>query len=86
MIRMDKRDPAEIEKVITWCQQDPFWQNNILSTNKLRIRFDQLVLKMKAGNTRAKRPHPTGYAEPSKFTGKGGILTKEEKLEKMKEW
>ena len=46
MLRVDKRDPAEIEKVIDWCQADTFWQNNILSTEKLRKQYDQLVLKM----------------------------------------
>jgi hypothetical protein len=46
MIRLDKRDPDRIEEVIKWCQQDDFWQNNILSTEKLRQQFDQLELKM----------------------------------------
>ncbi len=48
MIRLDKRTPEEIQAVIKWCQSDPFWQNNILSTIKLRSKFDQLRLKMKA--------------------------------------
>lgn len=47
MIRLDNRDPARIESVIRWCQQDGFWQNNILSTKKLRKQFDQLELRMK---------------------------------------
>ena len=47
MIRLDNRDPVEIEKAILWCQEDTFWQNNILSTAALRKRFDQLVLKSK---------------------------------------
>jgi len=46
MIYIDKRNPDEIEKVMLWCQQDDFWQNNILSTEKLRKQYDQLVLKM----------------------------------------
>lgn len=46
MIRIDKRAPAEIETVIRWCQGDDFWQNNILSTSKLRKQYDQLFLKM----------------------------------------
>lgn len=46
MIRIDKRNPEEIKKVIIWCQKDTFWQNNILSTSKLRKQFDQLSLKM----------------------------------------
>jgi hypothetical protein len=47
MVRIDKRDIEEIKKVILWCQKDTFWQNNILSTSKLRKQFDQLSLKMK---------------------------------------
>lgn len=46
MIRLDKREPPEIAKVIEWCQQDDFWQDNILSTRKLRMQYDQLVMKM----------------------------------------
>ena len=46
MIRIDNRLPENIRSVIEWCQEDPFWQNNILSTSKLRKQFDQLVLKM----------------------------------------
>ena len=50
MIRVDKRKPEEIKKVVVWCQQDSFWQNNILSTEKLRKQYDQLTLKMRGGN------------------------------------
>jgi len=46
MIRLDKRNPKKIEEVIQWCQADDFWQNNILSTKKLRNQYDQLILKM----------------------------------------
>lgn len=46
MITKDNRDPIEIEEVICWCQKDDFWKNNILSTQKLRKQYDQLVLKM----------------------------------------
>lgn len=46
MIRLDRRPVEEIEKVIEWCQNDEFWKNNILSTDKLRKQYDQLVLKM----------------------------------------
>jgi len=50
LIRLDGKDPEIIRKVITWCQKDSFWQNNILSTKKLRDQFDQLFLKMKGDN------------------------------------
>lgn len=46
MIRIDHRTPERIAEVIRWCQADKFWQNNILSTAKLRNQFDQLELKM----------------------------------------
>jgi len=52
MIRLDGRLPARIEAVIRWCQEDPFWQNNILSTQKLRGKFDQMELKMSTGGSR----------------------------------
>jgi hypothetical protein len=55
MLRVDGRTKEEIEKVIQWCQHDDFWQNNILSTSKLRKQFDQLFMKMnggKNGNTK----------------------------------
>lgn len=46
MIRIDKRTPEDIRRVIEWCQNHTFWQSNILSTEKLRKQFDQLFLKM----------------------------------------
>jgi DNA-binding transcriptional regulator YhcF (GntR family) len=46
MVRLDKRTPERIEAVIRWSQKEPFWQNNILSAEKLRDKFDQLELKM----------------------------------------
>ena len=46
MIRIDKRDPNKIKEVITWCQKDDFWHKNILSTAKLREKYDQLILNM----------------------------------------
>ena len=46
MIKIDGRDPPEIERVIEWCQGDEFWMNNVLSPVKLRKHYDQLKLKM----------------------------------------
>lgn len=50
LIRIDKRAPLEIEQVIKWCQADTFWQTNILSTDKLRQKYDQLNTKRLAEN------------------------------------
>ena len=60
MIRKDKRSPEEIERVIRWCQEDSFWQNNILSTGKVRAQFDQLAMKMEEGR-KAEDPTPPYY-------------------------
>ncbi|MBN1225004.1 MAG: hypothetical protein JXB23_17280 [Candidatus Aminicenantes bacterium] len=49
-IRIDGRTPSELERVIRWCQNDHFWRSNILSTNKLREKFDQLAIKMNSHN------------------------------------
>ena len=46
MIRLDKRDPQEVEEIIRWCQTDNFWFANILSAKKLREKYDQLVAHM----------------------------------------
>ena len=48
MIRVDNRSVSEIREVIRWCQKDSFWQANILSTKKLREKYDQLTMKMKS--------------------------------------
>lgn len=46
MREKDNRELQEIKDVIDWCQADPFWQGNILSTKKLREKFDQLTIQM----------------------------------------
>ncbi len=57
MIRLDKRSPARIKELINWCQDDHFWYKNILSTEKLREKFDQLSLAMKGTNHANTREH-----------------------------
>ncbi|SMC17291.1 DNA replication protein DnaD [Clostridium acidisoli DSM 12555] len=46
ILRIDKRDIEEVKQVIKWCQHDSFWYKNILSPNKLREKYDTLVLQM----------------------------------------
>lgn len=48
ILRLDKRTMEEIKQVIDFCQSDSFWKSNILSMSKLREKFQQLYLKMKA--------------------------------------
>lgn len=67
MREVDKRDPSEIGRVIDWCQSDPFWRTNILSTNKLREQWDQLVLRMQSKGQPAKvikQPEPDDDTPP----------------------
>lgn len=47
MRRIDKRTPIQIKYLIEWCQKNTFWQANILSTSKLREKFDSLTAQVK---------------------------------------
>ena len=51
LIRIDKRTPEEIARVIEFSQSDSFWKSNILSTATLRKQFPKLFLKANNGNT-----------------------------------
>lgn len=46
MIRLNHRTPERIEELMRWVQADGFEQVNVLSTQKLKLRFDQLEMKM----------------------------------------
>lgn len=46
MIRIDKRDPQDIKKIIEWLPSSNFWRKNILCPKKLREKFDRLMLEM----------------------------------------
>jgi hypothetical protein len=58
LIKIDKRSAAEIESVIIWCQNDSFWQSNILSASKLRKQFAQLLLKKQSEINRNQQTKP----------------------------
>jgi hypothetical protein len=47
MMEHDHRTEEQIAYVIDWAQRDSFWKGNILSTKKLREKFDQLVIRIK---------------------------------------
>lgn len=52
LIRIDKRSPTEIKSVIDWCHDvSDFWYKNILSTAKLREKYDELLIKMSPKKT-----------------------------------
>ncbi|MCM3651301.1 DUF4373 domain-containing protein [Metabacillus litoralis] len=47
MMEKDNRNEEQIVYVIDWCQNHSFWKTNILSTSKLREKFDRLVIQIK---------------------------------------
>jgi hypothetical protein len=49
--RIDNRTYEQIEVMIRWTQQDPFWSQNILSTAKLREKFNDLIPRLKKVKT-----------------------------------
>lgn len=50
MLRIDRRPPELIAKLIRWVQHDEFWMANVLSMDTLREKFDQLELKCNCSN------------------------------------
>lgn len=50
LIDRDKRDPAEIDRVLRWSQQDKFWKKNIHSMTTFRDKYDRLRLAADADN------------------------------------
>lgn len=46
MLRLDKWETSLIEKVMEWALNDPFWQTNIVSPKKLRLKFTTLKIQM----------------------------------------
>lgn len=69
IIRRDDRKPERIQQVIEWCQGDSFWRSNILSTKKLREKFDELEIKMESLKKARVTERPR--VEYEDFTGKG---------------
>jgi hypothetical protein len=54
--RLDGQPWEEIESVISWCQRDEFWRQNILSGATLRKKYDQLRPKaLRVKRTREER-------------------------------
>lgn len=63
MREIDKRTDESIRRLFTWANNDPFWQSNILSPEKLREKFDKLVVRQQNnGNGRPKLPQGTALS------------------------
>lgn len=68
MIRLDNRDPQSIQRVIEFATTDSFWKSNILSTKKLREKYDQLYLRM--NNDKGGGKNERNGRNPNQGTGK----------------
>lgn len=58
MMERDNRTEEQIRYLMKWVQQDDFEMANVLSPSKLRKRFDQLVMKVKAERKRMENVIP----------------------------
>ncbi len=52
----DGRTIAEIRELFKWANSDDFWQSNILSPDKLRKKWDQLVIQKNRSNRITQKP------------------------------
>lgn len=50
ILRLDKRDLDEAERIIIWALADSFWKSNILSMGKFRKQYTALLLRSKGEN------------------------------------
>ena len=68
MVLVDKRTRQEIESVMSFSQNSSFWKSNILSMDKLRLKFDTLYLQEKNQNGNHQPPvagRIVGHAAPT---------------------
>ncbi|WP_321388985.1 DUF4373 domain-containing protein [uncultured Enterococcus sp.] len=52
-IERDKRSPEKLKNMIDWCQSHNFWSGVILSTAKLREKYDQMAAQ---ANSQVQKP------------------------------
>lgn len=52
LVELDGVDKRQAKEVMDWVTQDPFWKTNVLSARKLREKFAELAIKMKADKSK----------------------------------
>ncbi len=52
LLEIDKVDKKLAKEVMDWVTEDSFWKTNIMSAKKLRDKFRDLAIKMRAGKGR----------------------------------
>ncbi len=65
MLRIDKRAPSAVERVIAYAQSDRFWRSVVLSAGKLREKFDTIELQMQRAWTEGRGDYAHGYGDGS---------------------
>lgn len=78
LIERDERDLEEVKEILIWCQEDDFWQGNILSAAKFRKQYGQLRLKKNKSQPKIKF---TSRGKELKHKIDRGVATKEEHRE-----
>jgi hypothetical protein len=73
MMRVDKRDAAEIRQAVKWATADSFWQANILSPGSLRKQYDKIAVRMRNGKAEQNGHQPQTNAIPSTIRRFGGV-------------
>lgn len=61
MIRIDGRTKEEIAEVLKFATEDSFWQSHILSTEKLRKKFDTLFIQLKSKSQKGSAPKKNSF-------------------------
>ncbi|GIN88681.1 hypothetical protein J6TS2_50670 [Heyndrickxia sporothermodurans] len=70
IIEIDKRTIEQVKYLIKWVQEDEFEKVNVLSPVKLRKRFDQLVMKVKA--QKKDKPNKPHYPKEDMYARSNG--------------
>lgn len=65
LVRIDGASESDIQQVLKWIPSDRIWSVNILSGNKLRKHYDQLLAKSSRAASGAVKTSD-GYAHPPK--------------------
>jgi hypothetical protein len=77
MLVADGRDPEAAERLMRWCQADPFWKANVLSMPKFRKGYDQI--RLQAERQRIDRQQHAG--KESKADRARGVIAQGQRLQ-----
>jgi len=73
LIEIDGYTPQQVDYVIRWAREDPFWQSNFLSLLKLREKDRQGIKYMEVFIHRIKSQNE----QSQRYNGKGGVTDRE---------